>query len=33
MQGQGSNADEVFDIAREVARLLETYAATSGSFE
>jgi tellurite resistance protein len=32
LHGRGSNADEVLLIAREVARLLDLYAATSGSF-
>ena len=32
IQDRGSNADEVLAIAREVARLLDLYARTSGSF-
>jgi tellurite resistance protein len=33
VQGRSSNADEVLSIGREVARLLELYGASSGSFE
>lgn len=32
LQGRGSSADEVLSIAQEVARLLDVYAGSSGSF-